>query len=71
VAVNSWGKLAEQPEYVGKILDTRADEICYMIGTIYIEMPQKPNVMNNLDDEVKKNRMESSEQRLSTLNRHK
>jgi DNA polymerase delta subunit 2 len=32
-------------------LDVQAGELCYMLGTIYLEMPSKPNVMNNLEDD--------------------
>lgn len=39
--------------YTQKILDIRQGELCYMLGTVYLEMPSKPNVMNNLEDEVK------------------
>lgn len=42
----------ENPQYVEKILDIQVDQLCYMIGTIYLEMPAKPNVMKNLQDEV-------------------
>lgn len=42
----------ENPQYVEKILDIQVGQLCYMIGTIYLEMPAKPNVMKNLQDEV-------------------
>jgi hypothetical protein len=42
----------ESPRYVEKILDIQAGELCYMLGTIYLEMTAKPNVMNNLQDEA-------------------
>ncbi|GAN05624.1 DNA polymerase alpha/epsilon subunit B [Mucor ambiguus] len=35
----------------GNILDVQPGELCYMLGTIYLEMPAKPNVMNNLEDD--------------------
>lgn len=41
----------EKPRYINKILDIQPGELCYMLGTIYLEMPAKPNVMNNLEDE--------------------
>lgn len=46
-------ELIEKPVYVQKILDIRPGELCYMLGTVYLEMPAKPNVMNNLEDEVR------------------
>ncbi|KAI8090635.1 DNA polymerase alpha/epsilon subunit B-domain-containing protein [Thamnidium elegans] len=46
-----WSSLPENPQYVEKILDIQVGQLCYMIGTIYLEMPAKPNVMKNLQDE--------------------
>ncbi|KAI9480273.1 MAG: phosphatidylserine decarboxylase-domain-containing protein [Benjaminiella poitrasii] len=51
VASEKWDSLPEKPRYVKKILDVRPGELCYMFGTIYLEMPAKPNVMKNLEDE--------------------
>lgn len=44
--------LLEKPTYTAKILDIKPGELCYMLGTLYLEMPSKPNVMNNLEDEA-------------------
>ncbi|KAI9342995.1 DNA polymerase alpha/epsilon subunit B-domain-containing protein [Pilaira anomala] len=46
-----WGSLPENPTYVEKILDIQVDKLCFMIGTVYLEMPAKPNVMKDLQDE--------------------
>ncbi|CEP14882.1 hypothetical protein [Parasitella parasitica] len=46
-----WTSLPEKPRYIRKILEIQPGELCYMLGTIYLEMPAKPNVMNNLEDE--------------------
>ncbi|CAO0802974.1 unnamed protein product [Mucor circinelloides] len=48
---SKWMSLPEKPRYINKILDIQPGELCYMLGTIYLEMPAKPNVMNNLEDE--------------------
>ncbi|KAI7893626.1 DNA polymerase alpha/epsilon subunit B-domain-containing protein [Mucor mucedo] len=50
-AQQRWGSLPEKPHYVEKILDIQAGQLCYMLGTVYLEMSAKPNVMNNLQDE--------------------
>ncbi|KAI8644698.1 DNA polymerase alpha/epsilon subunit B-domain-containing protein [Parasitella parasitica] len=46
-----WASLPEKPRYIHKILEIQPGELCYMLGTIYLEMPAKPNVMNSLEDE--------------------
>lgn len=49
---NSKLAILEVPRYVAKVLDTQPDELCYMIGTVYIHMVKKPNILNDLEDEV-------------------
>ncbi|KAI8364675.1 phosphatidylserine decarboxylase-domain-containing protein, partial [Radiomyces spectabilis] len=39
------------PRYVPKVLDVQAGEICYIVGTVYMEMMMKPNVMKDLGTE--------------------
>ncbi|KAL0141178.1 DNA polymerase alpha/epsilon subunit B-domain-containing protein [Mucor lusitanicus] len=51
VCRSKWMSLPEKPQYINKILDIQPGELCYMLGTIYLEMPAKPNVMNNLQDD--------------------
>lgn len=46
----------EVPRYVEKVLNTQPGELCYMVGTIYLQMNKKPNVLNDLEDEVIKNK---------------
>ena len=43
----------EQPRYVNKVLDVRPGEICYIIGTVYMEMPFKPNILEDITKEVR------------------
>ncbi len=43
----------EKPRHISKILDIQAGQLCYMFGTIYLEMSSKPNVMKHLEDEVR------------------
>lgn len=49
---NSKLVILEVPRYVAKVLDTQPHELCYMIGTVYIHMVKKPNILNDLEDEV-------------------
>ncbi|KAI9209532.1 DNA polymerase alpha/epsilon subunit B-domain-containing protein [Polychytrium aggregatum] len=49
-----WQKLhgtSQAPKYVPKLLDITAGEICYAIGTVYVEMSLKPNVLEEVADE--------------------
>ncbi|KAI8974388.1 DNA polymerase alpha/epsilon subunit B-domain-containing protein [Pilobolus umbonatus] len=50
-AEDRWGSLPERPRYSPKILDVQLGDLCYMVGTVYIEMDNKPNVMHHLDEE--------------------
>ncbi|OAD68147.1 hypothetical protein PHYBLDRAFT_23961, partial [Phycomyces blakesleeanus NRRL 1555(-)] len=51
-AKERWGYLpAEKPVYVPKALEVLAGELCYIIGTIYMEMSTKPNVLRDLNEE--------------------
>ncbi|KAI8984018.1 DNA polymerase alpha/epsilon subunit B-domain-containing protein [Mycotypha africana] len=48
---DKWDCIPEKPQYVQKTLDLQPGQLSYMLGTIYIEMPKKPNVINDLEDE--------------------
>ncbi|KAI9251191.1 phosphatidylserine decarboxylase-domain-containing protein [Sporodiniella umbellata] len=39
------------PCYVSRVLDTQPNELCYMVGTVYLQMPKKPYVMDDLEDD--------------------
>lgn len=43
---------ADKPEYVERVLDVEKGQLCYIIGTIYMDMPLKPNVLADLGKEV-------------------
>jgi hypothetical protein len=38
--------------YVPRILDIPEGQLCYLIGTVYVDMPLKPNVLNDIAQEV-------------------
>ncbi|KAI9305083.1 DNA polymerase alpha/epsilon subunit B-domain-containing protein, partial [Cunninghamella echinulata] len=50
-AKERWETLPEKPQYISKTLEVQLDEICYIIGTVYMEMPLKPNVIQDLSEE--------------------
>ncbi|KAI9495528.1 DNA polymerase alpha/epsilon subunit B-domain-containing protein [Zychaea mexicana] len=46
-----WESLPDKPKYVPKVLDTGIKR-CYVVGTIYVEMQLKPNVLKDLTEET-------------------
>ncbi|KAL4913454.1 DNA polymerase alpha/epsilon subunit B-domain-containing protein [Aspergillus aurantiobrunneus] len=51
VAVEAWEGFTiagEQARRVERVLDVRQGELCWVAGTIYMEMPLKPNVLDDL-----------------------
>ncbi|KAI9022941.1 DNA polymerase alpha/epsilon subunit B-domain-containing protein [Phycomyces nitens] len=50
-AKEKWGTLPEKPFYVSKALEVLAGEFCYIVGTVYMEMTLKPNVLRDLNEE--------------------
>jgi DNA polymerase delta subunit 2 len=40
------------PPYVERVLEVNKGELCYIVGTIYMEMPLKPNVMDDIASDV-------------------
>jgi DNA polymerase delta subunit 2 len=41
-----------QVKPVEKVLDVRQGELCWVVGTVYMEMPLKPNVLDDISKEV-------------------
>jgi hypothetical protein len=37
---------------VDRVLDVRQGELCWVAGTIYMDMPLKPNILDDLTKEV-------------------
>lgn len=55
VAVAEWEGLSignEKARRVERVLDVRQGELCYVAGTIYVDMPLKPNVMEDVATDV-------------------
>lgn len=44
-----WFQIAgEHARRVERVLDVRQGELCWVAGTIYMEMPLKPNILDDL-----------------------
>lgn len=55
VAEAEWDGLSvgnEKARRVDRVLDVRQGELCYVAGTIYVDMPLKPNVMEDVSKDV-------------------
>jgi DNA polymerase delta subunit 2 len=42
----------ETAKYVDRVLDVRQGELCWVVGTVYMEMNLKPNVLDDISKEV-------------------
>ncbi|KAJ5175278.1 uncharacterized protein N7482_001155 [Penicillium canariense] len=54
VATAAWGELTiagEHARRVDRVLDVRQGELCWMTGTVYMDMPLKPNILDDLTKE--------------------
>ncbi|KAF9483771.1 hypothetical protein BDN70DRAFT_262218 [Pholiota conissans] len=43
-----WSVLAGKPVLVPRALEVEKGKLCYVVGTIYMDMPLKPNVMDDI-----------------------
>ncbi|KAG0016954.1 hypothetical protein BGZ80_008744 [Entomortierella chlamydospora] len=43
-----WGSLSPVPKQVEKVLDVQQGEISYIVGTVYMDMKLKPNILNDI-----------------------
>ncbi|KAJ3173883.1 hypothetical protein HDU87_007293 [Geranomyces variabilis] len=54
-AKERWGSRAagkaEPPPAVPRVLDVRPGQVCYIVGTVYIEMPLKPSILDEVTKE--------------------
>jgi DNA polymerase delta subunit 2 len=44
-AARRWG---DRGRHVGKVLDVAVGERCYVVGTVYADMPLKPNILDEI-----------------------
>lgn len=42
----------EKASFVERVLDVRQGELCWIVGTVYMEMDLKPNVLDDISKEV-------------------
>ncbi|KAJ3990034.1 DNA polymerase alpha/epsilon subunit B-domain-containing protein [Lentinula detonsa] len=47
-AVKRWTGLPGKPSFVSRVLEVEPSKLCYIIGTVYMDMPLKPNVMEDI-----------------------
>ncbi|KAF9408365.1 hypothetical protein BGZ94_002340 [Podila epigama] len=47
-AKEKWDSLDSKAKHVDKVLDVQQGEISYLVGTVYIEMKLKPNILNDI-----------------------
>ncbi|KAJ4488230.1 DNA polymerase alpha/epsilon subunit B-domain-containing protein [Lentinula aciculospora] len=47
-AVKRWTHLPGNPSFVPSVLEVEPSKLCYIIGTVYMDMPLKPNVMEDI-----------------------
>ena len=43
------------PKLVPRVLDVVKGQLCLVIGTVYMDMPLKPNVLEDIGRDVSKN----------------
>jgi DNA polymerase delta subunit 2 len=42
----------ERARMVERVLDVRQGELCWVVGTVYMEMGLKPNILDDISKEV-------------------
>jgi DNA polymerase delta subunit 2 len=42
----------EHARQVDRVLDVRQGELCWIVGTVYMELPLKPNILEDITKEV-------------------
>ncbi|KAH9951352.1 DNA polymerase alpha/epsilon subunit B-domain-containing protein [Amylocystis lapponica] len=47
-ARRQWKEIAGDPTFVPRVLDVVKGQLCFIIGTVYMDMPLKPNVLEDL-----------------------
>lgn len=65
VAADAWDGFqiaGETVRRVERVLDVRQGELCWVAGTIYMEMPLKPNILDDLAKDVSTGFEEGEEQ---------
>ena len=42
----------DRATFVERVLDVRQGQLCWIVGTVYMEMALKPNVLDDISKEV-------------------
>ncbi|TPX72957.1 DNA-directed DNA polymerase [Spizellomyces sp. 'palustris'] len=50
-AKERWTRTGASPPHIPRALDVRPGEVCYIAGTIYVDMPLKPNILDEVTQE--------------------
>jgi hypothetical protein len=43
----------EKAQFVERVLDVRQGELCWVVGTVYMDLTMKPNVLADISKEVR------------------
>ncbi|GJE86843.1 DNA polymerase subunit delta-2 [Phanerochaete sordida] len=43
-----WKEVAGDPVFVPRVLEVQKGQLCYIVGTVYMDMPMKPNVLDDI-----------------------
>ncbi|EKM55715.1 uncharacterized protein PHACADRAFT_173871 [Phanerochaete carnosa HHB-10118-sp] len=43
-----WKEAAGDPVFVPRVLEVQTGQLCYVVGTVYMDMPLKPNVLDDV-----------------------
>lgn len=43
----------EEAKRVDRVLDVRQGELCWVVGTVYMDMPLKPNILEDVSKDVR------------------
>ena len=60
IALDAWDEFqiaGETVQKVDRVLDVRQGKLCWVIGTIYMEMPLKPNILDDISKDVSGSRI--------------
>ncbi len=49
-AVQIAGEIAKRVE---RVLDVRQGQLCWVVGTVYMDMPLKPNILEDISKDVR------------------
>ena len=48
-----WQIAGESVRRVERVLDVRQGELCWVAGTVYMDMPLKPNILDDISKDVR------------------